>query len=62
MPTMHENTQHPQRANKPAVALSPHEAEIRKLAEDVVRYCPSLTHLLLALGSKGRPNPLQNLN
>jgi hypothetical protein len=38
------------------------EAELRRLAEDIVRYCPSLTHLLLALGKKGRPNPLQSLN
>lgn len=38
------------------------EAELRSLAEDIVKYCPSLTHLLLALGSKSQRNPLQGLN
>ena len=38
------------------------EDELRSLAEDVVRYCPSLTHLLLALGSKNSTNPLKGLN
>lgn len=38
------------------------DEELRALAEDIVRYCPSLTHLLLALGSRGRSNPLQGLN
>lgn len=38
------------------------DEELRSLAEDIVKYCPSLTHLLLALGSKGQRNPLQGLN
>lgn len=38
------------------------EDELRDLAEDIVRYCPSLTHLLLALGSKREENPLDGLN
>jgi len=38
------------------------DAELRDLAEDIVRYCPSLTHLLLALGSKSGSNPLKGLN
>lgn len=38
------------------------EEELRSLAEDIVKYCPSLTHLLLALGSKDKQNPLQGLN
>jgi len=39
------------------------EEELRTLAEDIVRYCPSLTHLLLALGTKGsQANPLHGLN
>jgi hypothetical protein len=51
------------RAMKPATALLASEEELRSLAEDIVRYCPSLTHLLLALGSKdGQSNPLQGLN
>jgi len=38
------------------------EEELRSLAEDIVRYCPSLTHLLLALGSNSQANPLHGLN
>ncbi len=38
------------------------EEELRSLAEDIVRYCPSLTHLLLAMGSRKETNPLQGLN
>ncbi len=38
------------------------EEELRDLAEDIVRYCPSLTHLLLAFGSKKKSNPLKGLN
>ncbi len=38
------------------------EEELRELAEDIVRYCPSLTHLLLALGSKNDTNPLHGMN
>ncbi len=38
------------------------EDELRDLAEDIVRYCPSLTHLLLALGSGKEDNPLKDLN
>ena len=38
------------------------EEELRALADDIVRYCPSLTHLLLALGAKGADNPLRTLN
>jgi len=36
--------------------------ELRDLAEEIVRYCPSLTHLLLALGSSDDDNPLKDLN
>jgi|688.fasta_scaffold2314698_2 hypothetical protein len=47
----------------PLVAPLASEEELRSLAEDIVRYCPSLTHLLLALGSKGsESNPLHGLN
>ena len=38
------------------------EEELRNLAEDIVRYCPSLTHLLLALGSNSKSNPLHGMN
>ena len=38
------------------------EEELRELAEDIVRYCPSLTHLLLAIGSKNKSNPLSGMN
>lgn len=33
----------------------PSEEELRQLAEDIVRYCPSLTQLLLALGKNHLP-------
>lgn len=49
-------------ANRPATDSIASEEELRSLAEDIVKYCPSLTHLLLALGSKGQRNPLQGLN
>ncbi len=38
------------------------EEELRELAEDIVRYCPSLTQLLLAFGSADSSNPLSGLN
>ncbi|MFT5470607.1 MAG: hypothetical protein ACI8UO_005736 [Verrucomicrobiales bacterium] len=38
------------------------EEELRDLAEDIVRHCPSLTQLLLAIGAKDSVNPLQGLN
>ena len=39
------------------------DQELRDLAEDIVRYCPSLTQLLLAIGSKkSGENPIQGLN
>lgn len=39
------------------------DQELRALAEDIVRYCPSLTQLLLAIGSKkSSENPIQGLN
>jgi len=38
------------------------EEELRSLAEDIVKYCPSLTHLLLAMGSNKQENPLRGLN
>lgn len=38
------------------------DSELRELAEDIVKYCPSLTHLLLALGSKNSANPIAGLN
>ena len=37
------------------------DEELQSLAEDIVRYCPSLTHLLLALGAKNN-DPLHGLN
>lgn len=42
----------------------PSDEELRSLAEDIVRYCPSLTHLLLAMGSKkdDDSNPLAGMN
>lgn len=30
------------------------QAEIRQLAEEIIEHCPSLTQLLLAIGSKNR--------
>ncbi len=54
---LHRATHHP------ATAPLASEEELRSLAEDIVRYCPSLTHLLLALGTKGsQSNPLHGLN
>ena len=38
------------------------EEELRDLAEDIVRYCPSLTQLLLAMGSKNKSNPIHGMN
>ena len=39
------------------------EEELRDLAEDIVRNCPSLTQLLLAIGSKKvGDNPIQGMN
>ncbi|MEO0445430.1 MAG: hypothetical protein AAF191_05070 [Verrucomicrobiota bacterium] len=39
------------------------EEELRSLAEDIVKYCPSLTQLLLAMGSQSKDeDPLQGLN
>ena len=35
------------------------EEELRELAEDIVRYCPSLTQLLLAMGSR---SPLDSVS
>ncbi len=40
----------------------PSEEELRALAQNIVDHCPSLTHLLLALGSNSEDNPLKNLN
>lgn len=37
--------------------------ELKELAEDIVRYCPSLTHLLLALASGGGgKDPIHGMN
>jgi hypothetical protein len=37
--------------------------ELEELAEDIVRHCPSLTHLLLALYAKpSEPDVLHGLN
>ncbi|MBU6302006.1 MAG: hypothetical protein KGS60_10660 [Verrucomicrobia bacterium] len=51
-------------SQSPLTASIASEEELRSLAEDIVRYCPSLTHLLLALGSTkgGQSNPLHGLN
>jgi len=38
------------------------EEELLALATDIVKFCPSLTHLLIALGSKNGKNPLEGLN
>ena len=38
------------------------EAELRAIAADLVKFCPSLTHLLLALGSTSVSNPLRGMN
>ena len=38
------------------------EEELRELAEDIVRYCPSLTQLLLALGGDNSGNPIHGMN
>jgi hypothetical protein len=45
-----------------SVFSRPTDEEIKTLAEDIVRFCPSLTHLLLAMSPSDRPNPLQGLN
>lgn len=60
---MHDNTTPKRYANSPAPVAR--EDELRKLATDIVRYCPSLTHFLLAMGSKKsdpKDNPLHGLN
>lgn len=39
------------------------EEELRALAKDIVEYCPSLTHLLLAVYEKaGEPSAVRGLN
>ena len=39
------------------------EAELRALAEDIVRWCPGMAQLLVALGTpKGGTNPLSGMN
>ena len=53
----------PRASQAPLTTPLASEEELRSLAEDIVRYCPSLTHLLLALGTKGsQSNPLHGLN
>jgi hypothetical protein len=49
------------RAIRPAGSLYT-EDELRSLAEDIVRYTPSLCQLLLALGSTSVSNPLRGMN
>ena len=46
----------------PDATASITEEELRELAEDIVRYCPSLTQLLLALGGENSSNPIHGLN
>lgn len=38
------------------------DAELRKLAEEIVQFHPSLTQLLLSLGSEGVSNPIHGQN
>ncbi|MCB1078178.1 MAG: hypothetical protein KDM63_07765 [Verrucomicrobiae bacterium] len=38
------------------------DAELRKLAEEIVQFHPSLTQLLLSLGSQGVANPIHGKN
>jgi len=49
------------RAIRPAGSLYTEE-ELRSLAEDIVRYGPSTTQLLLALAGKRVDNPLHGCN
>lgn len=47
--------------DRPAQELYSDE-ELRGLAEDIIRHCPSLTQLLLAMGSSLKSNPLHGRN
>jgi hypothetical protein len=38
------------------------DAELRKLAEEIVQFHPSLTQLLLSLGDQGVANPIHGQN
>jgi len=38
------------------------DQELRKLAEEIVQFHPSLTQLLLSLGSQGVANPIHGQN
>ena len=48
----------------PEPGLPVTEEDLRLLAEDIVRHCPSLTHLLLALArpDAAGSNPLAGMN
>ena len=48
--------------DSPDAATLATDEELRALAEDIVRYCPSLTHLLLAMGNNKEENPLHGMN
>lgn len=64
MPTMdHENTDELRISRREKAGRSDYydDDDLKTLAEDIVRYCPSLTHLLLAMG-KPKGNPLEGLN
>lgn len=41
---------------------TPSPDDLTALAEDIVRFAPSLTHLLLAMAPQGTRNPLEGLN
>jgi hypothetical protein len=47
---------------KPAYEPIANEEELRALASDIIQFCPSLTHLLLALGNSKAGRDLANLN
>ena len=41
---------------------APDEDELKSLAEDIVAHCPSLTHLLLAIGQPSYRKVMDDLN
>lgn len=57
---MHDNTTPKRYANSPAPVAR--EDELRKLALDLIRYCPGMTQLLLAMHPNPQDNPLNGLN
>jgi hypothetical protein len=56
MPTMDQDITHflPGQDRIPSEPREEYtDDDLRDLAEDIVRYCPSLSHLLLAMGKPG---------